>query len=114
MRAILTALVLALAAPAAQAQLGDLFRSLSGALRGREQPPPPQQGVTPTLGVRGIDEVDAKNAAPAANKDYNLMEGWTATRPEAERVATGKGLAARPATLRKDDAPAPATEGGMR
>lgn len=115
MRAILIALALALAAPAAQAQLGDIFRSLSGALRGREAPPPQQQGVTPVLGVRGIDEVDAKNnAAPAAGKDYNLMEGWAATRPEAERIAAGKGLAARSVSLKKDDTPAPTTEGGPR
>lgn len=114
MRAILTALVLALvlASPAAQAQLGDIFRSLSGALRGRAEQPPPQQGVTPTLGVRGIDEVDAAHAAPAAGKDYHLMEGWAATRPEAERLAAGKGLVARPVTLKNDDAPAPTTDGG--
>jgi hypothetical protein len=112
MRAILMILALALATPAAQAQLGDIFRSLSGALRGREAPPQQQHGVTPTLGVRGIDEVDAKNVAATADKDYNLMEGWMATRPEAERIAAGKGLAARPATLRQDGGPAATREGG--
>lgn len=114
MRAILTILMLALVAPAAQAQLGDIFRSLSGALRGREAQPPQQQGVTPVLGVRGLDEVEARHAAPAASKDYSLMEGWQASRAEAERNAASKGLAARPVTLKQEDAPAPTTEGGPR
>lgn len=97
-------------APAAQAQggLSDMFRSVTGALRGQPEPAPQPKGVTATIGVRGMDEADAgakgRSAAPAGG-DYAQMEGWAATRSEAESAAARKGLAARQATLRAKDAP---------
>ncbi len=93
-------------APNAQAQGGltDIFRSISGALGGQQDATPSRQGVTATLGVRGMDEVDAKAAAPAS-RDYLLMEGWAATKPEAEAAAGKKGLEARAVTLKAKDSP---------
>jgi hypothetical protein len=102
-----TILALLSLAPNAHAQGGltDIFRSISGALGGgQKEAAPQQQGVTATLGVRGMDEVDGKAAAPASG-DYLLMEGWVATRPEAESAAGKKGLAARPATLKAKETP---------
>jgi hypothetical protein len=82
--------------PAAQAQFSDLLRSLSGAVRssGGGTQPPQQQGATPTIGVRGIDEGGTVAQAPAS-ADNTLLDGWTATRSEAARAAQAKGLAAR-------------------
>lgn len=107
MRRVFGILALLAAAPAVQAQggLSDIFRSVTGALRGGREAPP-QQGATPVLGVRGMDEADAQAAGPATD-DYLRMESWAATRPEAQAAAAGRGLAARPASL-KTDAPAPA------
>jgi hypothetical protein len=108
MRRFLAILTLLMAAPAVQAQggLSDIFRSVTGALRGGRDAAP-QQGATPVLGVRGMDEADAQAAAPASD-DYVLMEGWAATQPEAQAEAAHRGLAARPAAL-KADAPVPAS-----
>jgi len=95
-------------APAAQAQggLSDMFRSVTGALRGQPEPAPQPKGVTATIGVRGMDEADAgakgKTAGPATG-DYVQMEGWAATRSEAESAAVRRGLAARQVTLREKD-----------
>lgn len=83
----------------AEGGLADMFRSLTGALGGGQAAPPPKQELTATIGVRGMDEADAKAVAPA-NEDYALMEGWAATKPEAERVAAGKGLSAQAAVLK--------------
>jgi len=92
----------------AQGGLSDMFRSVTGALRGQPEPAPQPKGVTATIGVRGMDEADAgakgKSAGPASG-DYAQMEGWAATRSEAESAAARKGLAARQATLRAKDAP---------
>ena len=93
--------------PAVQAQggLSDMFRSVTGALRGQPEPAPQPKGVTATIGVRGMDEADTKaRAAGPAGGDYVRMEGWAATRSEAESAAARKGLAARQVTLRAKDA----------
>jgi hypothetical protein len=91
-------------APSADAQVqlgvGDMLRSLSGALRGKEESPQPQQKATPVLGVRGMDEAEQQAAAPAS-QDYVLMEGWTATRPEATGAAAARHLQAREAGYRQ-------------
>ena len=106
MRRIFAILAMLSAAPAVQAQgFSDIFRSVTGALRGGREAAP-QQGATPVLGVRGMDEAEAKAAGPASD-EYVLMEGWTATAPEALAAAARRGLAARPAAL-KGDAAAPA------
>jgi hypothetical protein len=88
----------------AQGGLTDIFRSISGALgAGQKEAAPQQQGVTATLGVRGMDEVDGKATAPASG-DYLLMEGWAATKAEAAAAAGKKGLEARSATLKAKEA----------
>ncbi len=90
----------------AQGGLSDVFRSVTGALRGQPEPAPQPKGVTATIGVRGMDEADAnskgKAAAPAGG-DYAQMEGWAATRSEAESAAARRGLVARQVTLRAKD-----------
>lgn len=110
LRQVLAILAVMSVAPGVHAQGGfaDMFRSITGALRGGKETAPQQQGVTATIGVRGMDEADAKAAAPASD-DYALMEGWAATRPEAEHAAGRKGLEARAATLKaKEPQSAPA------
>jgi hypothetical protein len=118
MRKCLLFLVMLFAMPTAQAQvqlgIGDMFRSLSGALRGKETQPQKQEGATPVMGVRGIDETDQAQTAPAAGDDYVLMEGWAATRPEAVSMAEANSLAARPVVLKKSPATPAATEGATR
>ncbi len=96
----------------AQVDVGNVFRSLSGALRGGEaQKPPQQQGATTVMGVRGIDEVDGQKTAtaPAAGADLTALDNWAVTRTSAERAAAARQLAARPVALRSD---APAAQAG--
>lgn len=104
---VFAVLALTLALPAAAQQgsgLSGIFRSVTGALGGpKQEAPPQQQNVTATLGTRGIEEGGVKSAGPAS-EDYALMEGWAATRPEAEQGARTKGLEARKAALKKADA----------
>lgn len=99
-------LILALlsAAPAAQAQLSDIFRSVTGILRGGREAPQQQQGVTPTIGIRGMDEEGEAKAAGPSIEDAALMDGWATTRAEASHLAQTKGLVARPVTLGKPEA----------
>lgn len=85
-------------APVASAQGGGfsgLLRSVTGAISGKETPIPAPAGQTAVLGVRGMDEGDAKNSAPAAG-DLKLLESWAVGRKEAEAAAARRGLAARP------------------
>jgi hypothetical protein len=110
MRRVLASLIIFSFSAGAQAQgVSDLFRSVTGALQGGSRPQAQQpQGATAVMGVRGMDQADASDAAPPASEDYVLMEGWAATPPEAEASAKKKGLAKRPATLGKTAA---ATDG---
>lgn len=96
-------LALLLAVPSVQAQggLSDIFRSVTGALRGGTREAAPQQGATPVLGVRGMDEEAEAQAAVPAGDEYVLMEGWAAIKAEALAAADRRGLAARPADFRK-------------
>lgn len=85
-------------APAASAQGGvisDLLRSVTGAIGGKETSTPAPAGQTAVLGVRGMDEDDAKTSVPAAG-DARLLESWAVGRKEAEAAAARRGLAARP------------------
>jgi hypothetical protein len=100
MKIILSLLLFCAVLPAALAQGGgisDLFRSVTGAIGGKETAAPAQKGETAVLGVRGMDEGDAKTSAPAAG-DAKLLEGWAVGRKEAEAAAARRGLAARPVT----------------
>lgn len=85
-------------APTSWAQSGgfsDLLRSVTGAIGSKEASTPAPAGQTAVLGVRGMDEGDAKTSAPATG-DAKLLEGWTVGRKEAEAAATRRGLTARP------------------
>lgn len=96
----------------AQVDVGNVLRSLSGALRGGEaQKQPQQQGTTAVIGVRGIDEVNGQNAAPAptAGADLSALDNWAVTRAAAERAAAVRKLEARPVALQGD---APGTQAG--
>ena len=95
MKPLLSLLLFCALLPAALAQGGgfsDLLRSVTGAIGGKEAPAP--TGQTAVLGVRGIDEGDAKTSAPAAG-DAKLLESWAVGRKEAEAVAARRGLTAR-------------------
>lgn len=98
MKTILSLLLFCALSPAAQAQgggLSDLLRSVTGAISGKETAAPAQKGETAVLGVRGMDEGDAKGSAPAAG-DLKLLESWAVGRKEAEAAAARRGLKARP------------------
>lgn len=95
-KTILSLLLFCALVPAAQAQGGgfsDLLRSVTGAIGRKEAPP--ASGETAVLGVRGMDEGDAKGPAPAAG-DLKLLESWAVGRMEAEAAAARRGLTARP------------------
>lgn len=97
MKTLLSLLLFCVLLPTAVAQgggLSDLLRSVTGALGTKEAPP--QSGQTTVLGIRGMDEGDAKAAAPVAG-DAKQLESWAVERKEAETVAAKKGLTARPA-----------------
>lgn len=117
MRARWLVLVFICAMPAAHAQLGvgatDMFRSLSGFIRGGKENQPQQQGATPVMGVRGIEETGQVASAPASG-DYELMAGWAATKTEAEHAAGEKGIAARPVSFKKTAASPVVKEGESR
>ena len=96
MKATLILLLFCALAPVALAQGGgftDLLRSVTGAIGSKEAPAP--AGQTAVLGVRGMDEGDAKTSAPVAG-DAKLLESWAVGRKEAEAAAARRGLAARP------------------
>lgn len=92
-------LALGCSAPAlAQLSLDSLFRSVAGAIKPKEEKPPPQ-GVTAVLGVRGIDDAEKVAGGPAA-EDYRLMETWTVSTEEAGKAAASRQLTSRMASLR--------------
>lgn len=95
MKTILSLLLFCALLPAARAQGGgfsDLLRSVTGAIGHKEAPAP--AGQTAVLGVRGMDEGDAKGSAPAVG-DLKLLESWAVGRMEAEAAAARRGLRAR-------------------
>lgn len=98
MRIILVALMSCLLPPVALAQnsggFTNMLRSLSGVLGAGKDTPPPAE--TAPIGIRGIDDAPAAKAAPSpAGNDIGRLEGWAASRSEAERMAAHHGLAAR-------------------
>jgi hypothetical protein len=100
MKTILALLLFCALVPAASAQGGgfsDLLRSVTGAVGRKEEPQP--TGQTAVLGVRGMDEGDAKGSAPATG-DLKLLESSAVGRKEAESAAARRGLTARPVTYK--------------
>lgn len=91
MRILSVLLLTLMLAPAAQAQ--GFFRALTNALSGgNKEPTVNSNSATATIGVRGMDE-GGTAAAPASNEDLKLLDGWAATRVEAEIAAGKRGLA---------------------
>jgi hypothetical protein len=92
---ILAVLLFCALSPTALAQGGmftDILRSVTGAVgRTDAQPEKPQTAV---LGVRGMDEGDAKAAAPSG-EGVKMLESWAVGRREAEAAAGRRGLTAR-------------------
>jgi len=81
--------------PAALAQ-GNVFTNILRSVTGTVSRPeaPAATGQTAVLGVRGMDEGDAKTSAPAGD-GVKLIESWAVGRREAEAAASRRGLAAR-------------------
>ena len=75
--------------PSAQAATGD---SGAGAAAGRLFGPRRNVSVTSTVGIRGIEEEDLKQASFNAGQ-MKLLESYAATREAAERQARGSSLA---------------------
>lgn len=104
------------AAAGTQAQLnfGNMLRSVTGAVA-PEQKPQQQQGLTSTMGVRGIDDVQ-QNQAVAPSGDIGKLDGWASDQDKATKFASTRGLVARAVTLRDTPLPADAinkVEGGQ-
>ena len=93
----LLALLLSLLAvpPAAAQSFTGFLRGLGNSLSGGGNQPAPAQNTsaTATIGIRGMDENTA-GAGPARPEDLKLLDGWAATRIEAETAARKRGLAA--------------------
>lgn len=94
-RNLLAVMLFCVLSPAALAQGGlftDILRSVTGAV-GRTDAQP-EKSQTAVLGVRGMDEGDAKTAAPAG-EGVKMIESWAVGRREAEAAAARRGLTAR-------------------
>jgi hypothetical protein len=84
--------------PSAQAGTGD---SGAGQTAGRLFGPRRSVSVTSTVGIRGIEEEDLKQASFNAGQ-MKLLDGYVATKEAAERGARATGL--KPATVEYMDA----------
>ncbi|KAF0164313.1 MAG: hypothetical protein FD157_2267 [Rhodocyclaceae bacterium] len=70
----------------------NILRSVTGTVGRPETPAATPQ--TAVLGVRGMDEGDAKASAPAGD-GVKLIDSWAVGRTEAEAAASRRGLTAR-------------------
>jgi hypothetical protein len=75
-----------------QSQPGTAGDSGAGSAAGRLFGPRRNVSVTSTIGIRGIEEEDLKQASFNAEQ-MKLLEGYAATRQAAEQRARGSGLA---------------------
>jgi hypothetical protein len=95
-KTILSIMLFCALLPTAFAQGGpftDILRSVTGTVGRTETPTTTQTSV---LGVRGMDEGDAKASAPAPSSEgVKMIEGWAVGRREAEAAAGRRGLTAR-------------------
>ena len=80
-----------LSAGAVQAQLNltGLLRSVTGAVA-PEQKPQVQQGLTTTMGVRGIDDVQTTPVS-SVSTDIKQLDNWVATPEAAQAFAASRG-----------------------
>lgn len=100
--------------PAAAQSFTGFLRGLSNTLSGGNNQPAPAQNTstTATIGVRGMDDETAA-AGPARPEDLKLIDGWSATKLEAETAARKRGLAANQAVAYDNEAAAPVAEAGQ-
>lgn len=101
MKIILAVVLFCALSPTALAQGGmftDILRSVTGAV-GRPDAQP-EKSQTAVLGVRGMDEGDAKAAAPSG-EGVKMIESWAVGRREAEAAAGRRGLTARAVSYEK-------------
>jgi hypothetical protein len=70
----------------------NILRSVTGTVGRTDAPAATPQ--TAVLGIRGMDEGDAKASAPAGD-GVKLIESWAVGRTEAEAAASRRGLTAR-------------------
>ena len=105
MKIILSIMLFCALLPTAFAQGGlftDILRSVTGTVGRTEAPTTTQTSV---LGVRGMDEGDAKASAPATSSEgVKMIESWAVGRREAEAAAGRRGLTARAVEYGKDGA----------
>ena len=97
---LMTLLLASMAAAPAHAQsFSGFLRGLSNTLSGGSNQPAPAQNssATATIGVRGMDDGSTGNAGPARPEELKLLDGWSATRVEAEAAAGKRGLTANKA-----------------
>lgn len=87
----LALLLLCLAQPVLAQGWTNIFRSISSSLGGSGEKS--ASGSNATVGVRGMDE-EAAQAAPPASEDVKIVDGWAASKPEAEAAAAKRGLTA--------------------
>jgi len=100
------------AMPAAAQGFTGFLRGLSNSLSGDSNRPVPAQNTsaTATIGVRGMDEDSNGNNAAARPEDLKLIDGWSATKVEAELAAGKRGLVANTAASYGTAPSAPAEE----
>jgi hypothetical protein len=110
---LLTLLLSLLSIPPAAAQsFSGFLRGLSNSLSGSSNQPAPAQNTsaTATIGIRGMDDGSVA-AGPARPEDLKLLDGWSATKVEAESAARKRGLTANQSAAYGDAvAAAPAPE----
>ena len=75
--------------PSQQAGAGD---SSAGSTAGRLFGPPRSVSVTSTIGIRGLEEEDLKQASFSADQ-MKLLDGYVVSKEAAERGARAAGLA---------------------
>ena len=96
MKVLLSLILFCTLLPPALAQ-GNVFtnilRSVTGTVGSGDAPA--KQPQTSVLGVRGMDEGDAKKASAPSGDGVKQIEGWAVGRKEAEAAASRRGLAAR-------------------
>ncbi|HEY1180896.1 MAG TPA: hypothetical protein VN066_01685 [Rhodocyclaceae bacterium] len=99
------------ATPAAAQSFSGFLRGLSNSLSGGNNQPAPAQNTsaTATIGIRGMDDETAANG-PARPEDLKLIDGWSATKLEAETAARKRGLVANQAAAYDASASAPDAE----
>ncbi|RTL53034.1 MAG: hypothetical protein EKK46_09710 [Rhodocyclaceae bacterium] len=105
--ALLPAALLAASSTVQAEGFADLLRGVTNAIGGAAAPAQPASGVTPVIGVRGIDDdnVPTPTSGGGGNAGLSRLEHWAETTPWAEAAAGKRGLVARNVTLAEEGKP---------